>query len=271
MKYSIVPAGLRNGRTASVRTHPEREFGSFPVVAEVRFVADFALPRIDFSGLCGMSAPPIPGKKRGCLFYGCITLAVALVVVAILSYIGFQYARKSVGNLVENYTDAQPVSLDVVELPREEADALQKRVATFQEALERQDRQEELVLSEHELNALISQDPNLKGKMQVRIEGDRVRGHISWPLEDIGPLKLDGRYLNGLASLGVGLTNGQLSVTVDEVEVNGKPLPAPLMNELKKKNVAQEALKDPAAAENIRKFSSIEVRDGRVILKNKVK
>jgi hypothetical protein len=218
-----------------------------------------------------MSAPPVAPKKRGCLFYGCITLAVAFVIVGILSYVGFQYARKSLRNLVENYTDPQPVAMETVELPKGEADALQKRVADFQQALDRQDRQEELVLSEDELNALIAQDANLKGKLQVRVEGDRIRGRISWPLEDIGPLKLNGRYLNGLATLAVALTNGQFAVTVDEVEVNGKPLPAALMNEIRKKNIAQEALKDPKAAENLGKFSSIEVRDGRVILKNKVK
>ena len=215
--------------------------------------------------------PPVAPKKRGCLFYGCISLALAFVIVMVLGYFGVQYARKSVRNLVENYTDAQPVAVDVVELPKEEAAELQKRVTTFQQALEQQDRQEELILSEHELNALISQNENLKGKVQARIEGDRVRGRISWPLEDIGPIKLNGRYLNGLATFGVGLTNGQLSITVDDVEVNGKPLPPTLMTELKKKNLAQDAVKDPQAAENISKFSSIEVRDGRIILKNKVK
>ena len=220
-----------------------------------------------------MSTPPVPPgapKKRGCLFYGCISLALAFVLVMVLGYFGVQYARKSFKNLVENYTDAQPVAVDVVELPKEEAAELQKRVTTFQQALEQQDRQEELVLSDHEINALISKDPNLKGKVQVKIEGDRVRGRISWPLEDIGPIRLNGRYLNGLATFGVGLANGQLSITADDVEVNGKPLPPTLMTELKKKNLAQD-IKDPKAAENISKFSSIEVRDGRIILKNKVK
>jgi hypothetical protein len=215
--------------------------------------------------------PPVAPKKRGCLFYGCISLALAFVLVMILGYVGFQYARKSVRNLVENYTDAQPVAVDTVELPKEEAAELQKRLTAFQQALDRQERQEELVLSEQELNALIAQNQNLKGKVQAHIEGDRVRGRISWPLEDIGPIKLNGRYLNGLATFGVGLTNGQLSITVDDVEVNGKPLPSTLMTELKKKNLAQDAVKDPQAAENISKFSSIEVRDGRITLKNKVK
>ena len=162
--------------------------------------------------------PPVAPKKRGCLFYGCISLALAFVLVMILGYVGFQYARKSVRNLVENYTDAQPVAVDTVELPKEEAAELQKRVTAFQQALDRQERQEELVLSEHELNALIAQNQNLKGKVQAHIEGDRVRGRISWPLEDIGPIKLNGRYLNGLATFGVGLTNGQLSITVDDVQ-----------------------------------------------------
>jgi hypothetical protein len=219
-----------------------------------------------------MSTPPIIApKKRGCLFYGCLTLAIAFVILGVLGFVGYQYARKSVGNLVENYTDSQPASLETVELSQEELDQLQERVSAFQQALDRQDKQQELVLSEREVNALIARDPNMKGKVQARIEGNRIRGQISWPLEDVGPLKLGGRYLNGLATLGVSLTNGQLAVVVDDVEVNGKPLPAPLMKELKKKNLAQEALKNPKTLENIEKFESIEVRDGKLILKNKVK
>jgi hypothetical protein len=214
--------------------------------------------------------PPVIPKKRGCLFYGCLTLAVAFVIVGILGFIGYQYARKSIGNLVEKYTDSQPAAIETVELPKEEADELQKRIAAFQQALDRQDQPQELVLSERELNALVARDPNLKGKVQTRIEDHRIRGQISWPLEDIGPLKLNGRYLNGLATLGVALTNGQLAVAIDDVQVNGKPLPAVIMNELRRKNLAQEAMKDPKAAENVAKFNSIEVRDGKLILRNKV-
>ena len=219
-----------------------------------------------------MSAPPVAQpQKRGCLFYGCLTLAVVVVIFGVLGYLGVQYARKSVSNLVENYTDSKPAKFEVVQLPQEEANDLEQRVTAFQKALDSQREQYELVLSERELNALVSKDPDLKGKLHARIDGDQIHGEISLPLQDIGPLKLNGRYLNGLATLKASVADGRLVVTVDNLQVNGKPLPANLLNELKKKNLAEEAMKDPEAAKTLSKLHSIEVRDSKVILRTKPK
>ena len=216
-----------------------------------------------------MSAPPVPGKKRGCLFYGCLGSAVVLVLVVVFGLIAFNYARKSFRAMVETYTDSQPAALERVQLTDTEEQELQQRVAAFQKALDEQTRQEELVLTERELNALINQNQDLAGKVQARIEGGRLQGRISYPLQNLGPLKLEGRYLNGLATFQVGITNGQLSFAIEDVQVNGKPLPAPIMSELTKKDLAQEIMKDPEAAKNISKFESVDVEDGKIILRNR--
>ena len=55
----------------------------------------------------------------------------------------------------------------------------------------------ELVLNATDLNVLIGENPDLKGKLFVEFDDDQVKGKVSMPLPDIGPLKLKGRYLNG--------------------------------------------------------------------------
>ena len=53
------------------------------------------------------------------------------------------------------------------------------------------------------------------------------------PLKDIGPLKLQGRFLNGTATFKIALHGGTLDVRVENVAVQSKPLPPLLLAELK--------------------------------------
>jgi hypothetical protein len=75
--------------------------------------------------------------------------------------------------------------------------------------------------------------------------------------------------LNGSAGFKVALDNGQLDLRVQEVIVNGKPLPPVFLNELKKENLAQEVQNNPDNAKVINKLESIEVRDGKVVVRSK--
>jgi hypothetical protein len=218
-----------------------------------------------------MTHDHVPSQKRGCLFYGCLTAAGLAVVLAVVAFLGLRFVNRSVNRLISQYTDTAPVALESVRLPPAEREALQARVATFQEALESQTVARELSLSDTDLNALLAEQKDLKDRVLVRLEGDRVKGRISLPLQDVGPFKLQGRYLNGEATFRVALADGSLAVTLEDVNVKGNPLPAVVMNELKKKNLAADILRNPEAAETIARFASVQVQDGRLVLKNKVK
>jgi hypothetical protein len=163
--------------------------------------------------------------------------------------------------------------LEKADLPAAELKSLQDRVAAFGEALESQKSSQELVLSATDINALIAQDPNFKeakDKLFVIIDDDRIKGKVSWPLQDIGPLKLQGRYLNGEATFKVSLQDGVLGVFLDGMVVKGKPLPPALLSHFKVTNLAEGAQRDPQAAAKLQKFDSIKIENGKVILKNKV-
>ena len=58
---------------------------------------------------------------------------------------------------------------------------------------------------------------------------------------------------------------------IQQLEVKGKSLPATILAELRKRNLAQEVQNDPQSGQWTSKFDSIEVRNGQVILRTRVK
>src|SRR6185436_12737830 len=166
-----------------------------------------------------MSEPPLPPelpkKQRGCLFYGLITLAVVLLLAGIGTWLAVRYALKTASGFVDQYTSTNRIPIESVAISQSELKSLRERLTSFSEALEGRPGSRDLVLSAHDINALIQNDPEyigLREKLFVMIEGDQIKGKLSMPLDDLGPFKLKGRYLNGVAILKVSLENGALDV-----------------------------------------------------------
>lgn len=217
-----------------------------------------------------MSNPSGPAKKRGCLFYGCLSLSVVALLIAIFIAVGVYFAKRTVDALVNDYTAVTPEKIEELVYPEPKMSELQQRVSTFQQSVEKGGGQPvELVLTADDLNAMIAANRDLKGKVFVRIEDDQVRGQISVPLPDLGPLKLKGRFLNGAAAFKVSLNNGQLDIRLDQVSVHDKPLPPLILGELKKVDLARETRNDPEAAKVIQRLDSLEIREGKVYIRSK--
>lgn len=216
---------------------------------------------LHYARVTGQSNPP---KQRGCLFYGCLGLAVA-GLLCLAAVTGAYFWAKRVLN---TYTSTTPAPLEKVEYPAAQMDELKGRLQAFKKALDDGKESAELVLTADDLNALISREPQLKGKLFVRIDDDKLKGEISMPLPDIGVLKLKGRYLNGTAAFRVVLSAGLLDVRLDEVLVEKKPLPAVILKELKAQNLAQQYQADPRIVADIAKFESIQITNGGVCLRS---
>ncbi len=209
--------------------------------------------------------PTPPRKGRGCLFYGLLILGLFFLVALLLGVLTVRWIR----NQVIAYTDAAPMTLPKVEMPQPELQALNQRVTAFGDALEQGKSAEPLTLTERELNALLTLKPEMKqiaDKVHVALTNDRVKGQISIPLENFSWFGR-GRYLHGEATFQVSLQNGVLNVVAEDVKVKGKPLPESFMAALRAQNLAQDAYKRPENAEVLSKLESIEIKDGRVIVK----
>jgi hypothetical protein len=202
-----------------------------------------------------------PVKKHGCFFYGCITAIVLLVVMILLGYVGYRYLMY----LRDQWTSPTPEMFAKVEMSAEAREALEKRVQEFRKALEAQEPVAPLMLNSDEINALIEDNPTLKGRVHVEIKGDKIEGQLSWPIPNTG------RFLNGSADLRVSLKDDVLIVNADAISVKGRPVPESFMQGFRQQNLAEDAYKNPKNAEELRKIESIEVKDGTIIIKPRPK
>jgi hypothetical protein len=212
-----------------------------------------------------------PPRQRGCFFYGCIIASVLAVLTAILvgilAFVVYRWANR----MVEEYTATAPEQLPKVEMPDEQRKAVKDRVEAFRKSVEAGTASEPLVLTSDDLNALIEDNPELKGKIYVTVDGDEIKGRVSFPLDDLHLPMVKGRYLNGEADLKASLFDGELIVHLDGFEVNGKKPPDEFMTELRKQNLAKDLAKDQKTAEMLRKLESLEIKDGKIILKVRTK
>jgi len=210
-------------------------------------------------------------RQHGCFFYGCIIASILALLMVILISVGVYFGYRTLNRWVEEYTATTPRELPKVEMPAEQRQVLKDRVDAFRKAVDAGTSTEPLVLTSDDLNALIEDNPDLKGKIYVKVEGDEVKGQVSIPLDVLGQnpffRMLKGRYLNGEADLKASLQDGVLIVTLDSIEVNGQKPPEQMMTELRKQNLAKDAYKDEKTSRMIRKIESLEIKDGKIILR----
>jgi hypothetical protein len=216
--------------------------------------------------------PPVAApRQRGCFFYGCIIASVLALLVAIMVavaiYVGYQFLNR----LVDQYTATAPRELPKVEIPPEKRQALKDRVEAFRKAVDAGTPIEPLELTSDDLNALIEEEPDFKGTVYVKIDGGQIKGQVSIPLEKLGLGMVKGRYFNGEADFKASLSDGILIVTLESIEVNGEKVPDQYMTDIRKQNWAKDFYKDAKNAERLRNVESLEVKDGKIILKVRAK
>src|SRR5262249_41226065 len=153
-----------------------------------------------------------PPRTRGCFFYGCLISGVLAVLIAVALAVGFYLLYRWVGQFVDEYTATVPRELPKVEIPDEHRQTLNERVEAFRKAIDAGAATEPLVLDGSDINALIEEYTDFKGKVFVTIEGDKLKGQVSIPLESIGLPMVSGRFLNGEAEFKASLEGGVLVV-----------------------------------------------------------
>lgn len=205
--------------------------------------------------------PTSKGFPWGCLIGGCLTaLLLMLVSLGAIGFFSYRYFQQQVAQ----YTSQQPRLLPVVEVSPEKLQQLEIEVKQFQEMVEKGDTPEPLVLSSDDLNALLSQQEALRGRVFVTIEDGLIQADVSFPTDAIPGAQ--GRFFNGSVGVDASLENGVLIVTLENAEVNGQDVPETIMSQLRKENLAKEAYKDPEVAKTLSKFKSLVIEGDKLIL-----
>jgi len=212
-----------------------------------------------------MSEQPTPKRRRGCLFYGCLTGVFCLVGLLLAFLVALHLFKKG----LNQYTDTKPMPLPALNLSKEQAEQVQRRFENFSDAAAAGRPTSPLELTSDDLNALISTSPDFKSvrnELYVTIEDGHIKGQVSIPLDKIGFKVLKGRYFNGTGIFTVSLTNGMLSIVPQEILVKNKPLPAAYMEKFRQENLAVSINQNPRASVALNHLQDLQIKDGKIIL-----
>lgn len=212
-----------------------------------------------------MNDQPAPKPRRGCFFYGCLSGTACLLIILFAFLLGLYQLKR----MLNFYTDTHSAPLPVVQLSSQEMDLLKQRIENFQDAVRSSRPTPPLQLTSDEINAYIQSDTNfarVKGKLYVTIAGNRLKGQVSLPLDDLGLRIFRGRYLNGSGIFSVSLHNGFLVVSPEALVVKGKPVPGVYMDKLRSQNLAENLNTNPRASGALNHLQEVRIDDGKLVL-----
>ncbi len=166
-----------------------------------------------------------PKRGRGCFFYGCLITGILSLLLAITIGITTYTAYRWFTDMVEQNTATAPRELPRVEVSPQTREAIKEKVDQFKKAVDADDSTQTLVFSADELNALIEENPDLRGQIFLSIDGDRVKGKLSLSLdkissrvfEKVGIKVLRGRYFNGEIEVKGSFSDGTLKLIVESL------------------------------------------------------
>lgn len=209
--------------------------------------------------------PPRPPRRKGCLFYGCLTLAILSLAVLVGGGLGLYFLYQKAEAFVDEYAGTEPMELPAVRYTEQDREGLEERVHIFADALAEGKPTVPLVLKGEDLNMLLASSADLKALadgVRLQVEGDEVQGMVSLKLGDLGAPFFKDRYLNGEASFNVSLADGRLTVSPSKVVVNGKALPEEYLAAIRQQNFAESVNQNPEVMKTLEKLETIEVKDG---------
>jgi hypothetical protein len=208
--------------------------------------------------------------RRGCCFYGCLSGVLLLVVVLVGALVAVGMGRRWLNERL----DTKPAPLPVVQMSPEQVQQVCGRVKAFEQAIGEHHSTPPLELTVDDLNALISELPELeaaKGKVAVTaLEPGLIKVQVSVPLGQVGRLNLRGRYLNGVAAIGFSLQDAQLHFTLEGLTAKGKPMPELLLRRARKAAQARDPARDfnidPRTTAALEQIQSVAVKDGKLVI-----
>ena len=210
--------------------------------------------------------PPVRKKRRWWLYVllgvGCLVVLGIAVVVLIAGYFN---------SVVNNYTEAQPKTLAKVDASPAAQEQLKARWVYFQQSVTAGRNTRPFKLSADDLNVFLANNPQLKDRVRFRIEGNRLLADFTMPLDQTRQPKLQGRHLNGLATLNLKFADGFLTLSVAELEANGKPvsrslLGRALLGKLQQENLLKFLDNNREVMDFLQRIDTVEISEGFVVL-----
>ncbi len=188
---------------------------------------------------------------------GCLVVLGVALVVAILGYLN---------SLVTKYTETQPRTLITVDASPAAQEQLKARWLAFQQSVNSGRRARSFKLSAEDLNVFLANIPKLTNFLRLRIEGDKLLGDFTVPLDQTRQAKLKGRHLNGVVTFNLKFENGFLDLTVADLEANGKPAPRWILARMQKENFLRDLERNRDVMDLLQRIDTVQVTDGFVVV-----
>ena len=218
-----------------------------------------------------VEAPP-RRKGLGCFARGCLILLVFAIVLAIACFAGMYWGlHRHSALFYGSYWLAKTHSIAQAPKPVPDFSASDQQVQSVWERWQdfeqkaRAAQPAEIVLSGDDINVLIATSADIRGKVFASAEGNQLRLQVSVPIG--GFFGVPGYYFNGDVTIelrGVqSLENPQFS----RITINGEKVPTDFLNWKYRSRHLHEYLADQRNAYDI---GTIEIRDGKVILRSRI-
>src|SRR5215813_8556321 len=219
-----------------------------------------------------VEAPP-RRKGLGCFARGCLILLIFVIVLAIACFAGmywglYRHSALFYGSywLAKTRSIAQaPTPIPEFSTSEQQIRSVSERWQDFEQKT-RAGQPAEIELSADDINGLIATSGDARGKVFVAIDGNQLRLQASVPIGQF--LGRPGYYFNGDVTIELNgaqpLDNPQFS----RITINGEQVPTDFLSWKYRSKHLREYL---ANQRNAYEIGTIEIRDGKVILRSRTK
>ena len=216
-----------------------------------------------------VDAPP-PRRGLGCFGRGCLILVVFAIVLGIACFAGMYWGlhrHSAIFHGLYWLTKARAIAQTPAPVPQftvsdAQIQSVHERCEDFEQKA-RAGQPAQLELTPDDINTLITTNQATRGKVFVSIEGDRLRCQASVPLGEL--MGRSGYYFNGDITVELKSAESLENPPLNRITVNGEPVPGDLLNWKYRFKRLRDCLAD---YRNDSGVGSIEIRDGRLILKS---
>jgi hypothetical protein len=218
-----------------------------------------------------VEAPP-RRKGLGCFARGCLILLVFAIVLAIACVAGMYWGFQRHSAIVRGiYWLAKTHSIAQAPVPVPEFSASDNQIQSVRERWQdfeqrtRAGQPAEIELTADDINTLIITNRDARGKVFVSIDGNQLRLQTSVPFGELVGRR--GYYFNGDITVEFKGAESLENPQLNRIVVNDKLVPTDLLNWKYRSRRLRDYLADYRNGYNI---ATIEVRDGKVILRSRI-
>src|SRR6476620_2700043 len=218
-----------------------------------------------------VEAPP-RREGLGCFARGCLTLSIFGIVLAIAGFAGLYWGlHRNSALFYGSYWLAKTQSLAQAPTPVPEFNASDQQIQLVQERWQdfeqktRAGQAAEIELSADDINALIATSEDVREKVFVSIDGNLLRLQTSVPIG--GFLGRPGYYFNGDVIIELEGVQSLDGPRFRRITINGEQVPTDFLNWKYRSRQLREYLADQRNAYEI---GTVDVRDGKVILRSRI-